>query len=114
MSVMIKLVFQIISGAATLWLADKFVPGVEITGGIQSLLLVGAVMGIINFLLKPLLKVITLPLRILTLGLFGLVVNMAIIWIADVLFAELTINGLVPLFWTTVIFFVLNFFLVRD
>lgn len=110
---MIKLAFQLIAGAASLWLADKFVPGVEITGGIQSLLLVGAVLGLLNFFIQPLLKALTFPLRILTLGLFSIIINMAIVWAADILFPELIITGLVPLFWTTIIFTILNFILVR-
>jgi len=110
---MIKLAFQLIAGVASLWLADKFVPGVEITGGIQSLLLVGAVLGLLNFFIQPLLKAITFPLRILTLGLFSIIINMVIVWVADILFPELIITGLVPLFWTTIIFTILNFILVR-
>jgi len=110
---MIKLAFQLIAGVASLWLADKFVPGVEITGGIQSLLLVGAVLGLLNFFIQPLLKALTFPLRILTLGLFSIIINMAIVWAADIIFPELIITGLVPLFWTTIIFTILNFILVR-
>jgi putative membrane protein len=111
---MIKLIFQLIAAITSLWLADKYVPGVELAGGIQTLVLVGIVLGLINFFVKPLLKAITFPLRILTLGLFSLILNMAIIWVVDVLFAELNISGLLPLFLTSVIFFVLNFLLVRD
>ena len=110
---MIKLAFQLIAGVASLWLADKFVPGVEITGGIQSLLLVGAVLGLLNFFIQPLLKALTFPLRILTLGLFSIIINMVIVWAADIIFPELIITGLVPLFWTTIIFTILNFILVR-
>jgi len=50
-------------------------------------------------------------LRILTLGLFGLIINMAIVWVVDVLFPELTIPGLIPLFWTTIIIWLTNLFL---
>lgn len=110
---MMNLALQLVAGVASLWLADKFVPGVEITGGIQFLLIIGAILGLINFFIKPPLKTITLPLRILTLGLFGFVINMIIVWMADILFPELVISGLVPLFWTTVIFAILNFILVK-
>ncbi|MBZ1345355.1 MAG: phage holin family protein, partial [Candidatus Nealsonbacteria bacterium] len=77
----------------------------------QSLLLAGLVLGLINFFIKPILKLITLPLRILTLGLFGLIINMAIIWMIDVLFPELIIQGIIPLFWTTLIVWTINFLL---
>lgn len=110
---MTNLVLQLIAGVASLWLADKFVPGVEISGGMQSLLIIGSVLGLINFFIKPPLKTITLPLRIITLGLFGLVINMLIVWAADILFDELVISGLAPLFWTTLTFTVFNIILVK-
>ena len=110
---MIGLIFRAIAGALSLWLAAKFVPGVEFNAGLQYLLLAGAVLGIIESFVKPILNLITLPLRILTLGLFNIVINMAILWIVDVLFSELVINGLVPLFWTTMIFSIINYLVAR-
>lgn len=106
-----KLLFHIISGILGLFLASRFVPGVEFTGQIKTLLIAGAILGLVNFFIKPILKTITLPLRILTLGLFSLVINMLLIWIvADILFPkEIEIKGLLPLFWTTLIIWVLNF-----
>ncbi len=120
-----RLILQIIASVISFWLATRIVPGVEINiipnvSGIfgiqftaiwQILILIGSVLGLINFFIKPILKTITLPLRILTLGLFGLIINMAIVWVVDVLFPELTIPGLIPLFWTTIIIWLTNLFL---
>lgn len=108
---MAKLIFQIIGGIASFWLADRFVPGVDFVGEIKYLFFAGTLLGAVNFFVKPLLKTITLPLRILTLGLLGIVINMAIIWFVDIVFPELIIQGIVPLFWTTVIAWVVSFFL---
>jgi putative membrane protein len=108
---MSRLIFQVIAGILGFWLAVKFVPGVEFLGGIRYLLLTGCVLGLINFFIKPILNFITLPLRALTLGLFSLIINMGIIWLVDILFVELVIAGICPLFWTTVIIWVLSFFL---
>ena len=105
-----SLVLQIIAGILSLWLAIKYVPGVEFSGEIRYLLLAGVLLGAINFYLKPILKLITLPLRILTFGLFGLLINMLLVWIVDFIFsasiipqAELTIYGIKSLFFTTLI-----------
>ena len=112
-----SLILQIIAGILGIFLATKFVPGVsleilpgqsslfgiEFTASWQILLLIGFVLGLINFFIKPILKMITLPLRILTFGLFSLVINMLIIWTVDILFPELVISGIIPLFWTTII-----------
>jgi len=108
---MAKLLFHIISGILGIYLAVKFVPGVEFTGNFQMLLIIGAVLGLVNFFIKPILKAISLPIRILTLGLFSLIINMAMVWLIEILFPEsLDIKGLIPLFWTTVIIWILNFF----
>jgi len=108
---MTRLISQIIAGILGLWLATEFVPGVEFVGPIQILLLAGLILGLVNFFLKPILNLITLPLRIITLGLFGLVINMAMIWLVDIIFRELIILGIIPLFWTTIIIWGLNLFL---
>lgn len=72
--------------AAGLWVASKLVPGVEITDG-WSLLGAALVLGIINAVVRPVVIVLTLPLTILTLGLFLLVINAAMLslvaWLLD-------------------------------
>ena len=75
----------------------------------QILVLVGGVLGVVNFFIKPILKIVTLPLRVLTFGLFGLVINMLMIWLVDIFFLEFTIQGVVPLFWLTLVVWALSF-----
>ncbi len=122
---MTKLFLQIIAGILGIFLATKFVPGVsleiipgqsslfgiEFTAAWQILVLVGGVLGLINFFIKPVLKIITLPLRMLTFGLFSLVINMLMVWVVDILFLELVISGIIPLFWTTVIIWLISLLL---
>lgn len=105
-----KLFFQIIAAILGIFLATKFIPGVEFFGSVEILLLAGGILGLVNFFIKPILKAISLPLRILSFGLFSLVINMVLVWlVVDVLFPEtLEIKGLIPLFWTTVIVWALN------
>ncbi|OIP75656.1 hypothetical protein CO121_00865 [bacterium (Candidatus Gribaldobacteria) CG_4_9_14_3_um_filter_36_15] len=107
--------WQIILGILGLYLAILLVPGVTISGGqeltqpgIKTLFLAGVVLGLINFFIKPIIKIITFPLRLLTLGLFGLIINMAMVWIVDVLFPELIIANLSALFWTSLIVWLLS------
>ena len=97
-----NLALQIISGILGFWLANQFIDGVNI-GIWKTLLLAGLILGLINTFIKPILRFITLPLRILTLGLFGLVINLAIIWLVDYLFQDLVIGSLTALFWTSVL-----------
>jgi putative membrane protein len=96
-----KLLFQIIAGIVSIWLASQLINGVgfETT---KTLCTVGLFLGLINFFIKPILNLVTLPLRILTFGIFTLVINMGIVWLIDIVFPNLTITGLIPLFWTTI------------
>lgn len=108
-----SLLLQIAGSTAGLWLADRFVPGVNLLGDGKTLVIIGAVLGAANFFLKPILNAITLPLKILTLGLFGFIVNMLLVWLVDVAFTELIIAGIAPLFWTTVIIWLVSFILQK-
>ena len=103
-----ELIVQTIAGIIGFWLAKEFVPGFEFMGTARTLIYAGFVFGLINTLIKPILNLITFPLRILTLGLFTLVMNMAIIWVIDIFFPQFNIHGLIALFWTTVILWILS------
>ena len=109
-----SLFLQIVAGIGGLALAIRVLPEVEFTGEIQLLLIIGVVLGIINAIIKPILNVLTLPIRILTLGLSSFVINILIVLAVDIYFVELDIMGLLPLFWTTLIIWgismVLNLF----
>lgn len=107
------LFLQIVAGILGIFLAQRYVPGVEFIGNWQTLVLAGVILGLINFFIKPILKIITLPLRILTFGLFSLVINMLMVWIVDIIFPELIIPGIIPLFWTSLIVWGLSFVLIK-
>ncbi|MEK7503499.1 MAG: phage holin family protein [Patescibacteria group bacterium] len=94
---------KIVSGVLGLWIAVNFVPGVDFTGSLKSLAIAGVLLGLVNFFVKPVLKIVTLPIRMLTLGLFSLVINMAMVWAIDIFYPELVIAGILPLFWTTLV-----------
>lgn len=112
-----KLLKQIIAGILSIFFASRFVPnvilstipeksfyfGIKFSNDWQILILVGTALGLIIFCVKPILDLITFPLKILTLGFFSLILYMGIIWFLDVVFAELKINGISALFGTTVI-----------
>ena len=60
--------------AASLWVAAYLIPGVHV-GSVSALLIAALVLGLVNALVRPILTILTLPITILTLGLFYLVVN---------------------------------------
>lgn len=102
-----KLVLQILGGVIGFWLASQFVKGVNAETA-KSIYFAGTILGFTNFFVKPLLNLITLPLRILTFGFFSLVINIGIVWTIDILFPQLDIVGLYPLFWTTITVWLLS------
>ena len=82
---------------AALWVADALWDSVAIDGW-GAYLIGAAVLGIANAILKPLLAVLTLPLIIVTLGFFYLVINIAMVALAEWIAPDFSIDG----FWTYV------------
>ena len=89
--------------AAALWVAASIVPGLDFSGGIGRLLLVAAVFGVVNSILRPLLTILTCPLIVLTLGLFTLVINALMLlvtgWFSESLDLGFTVMGFWAAFW---------------
>ena len=122
-----SLLSQMVSAGFGLVLATIFVAGINVqtypastffgfplTAQWQLFILFGIVLGLLNFFVKPILNVITLPLRIITLGLFSFVINMALIWVVDAIFKELSIPLLFPLLWTSLIIWGINLILSKS
>ena len=88
-----RLISQILAGILGLYLAIRFIPDVEFIDPWrwEILIFAGIVLGLINFFIKPVLKIITLPLRIFTFGLFSLIINMGMVWIVARIFSQLKI-----------------------
>jgi putative membrane protein len=99
------------AGILSFWLAVKYVPNVQFTGDIKTLIIAGCFLGLINCVIRPILNALTFPIRLLTLGLFGFVINMLMVWIVDIVFPELIIPGIVSLFLTTIIVWIVGFLL---
>lgn len=70
-----KFILGILVTAAALWLTTEVVPGIRIEDSLTSFLIVAAVFGLVNAFVKPIVKLLSLPVTILTLGLFLLVIN---------------------------------------
>ncbi|MEU4463189.1 MULTISPECIES: phage holin family protein [unclassified Streptomyces] len=90
--------------AVAVWLLDKItLTGDSTVKEVGTLIIVALLFGLVNFLVKPLVKLLSLPLLILTLGLFTLVVNALMLlltsWLADKLDLSFHVEG----FWTAVL-----------
>jgi putative membrane protein len=93
----VGLLIKILIAAAALWVAVQVVPGLDFEGSIPTLLLVALILGVINAVVKPILTVISIPLIVLTLGLFLLVVNAIalhlVVWLSASFDLGLTSDG---------------------
>ena len=93
----LRLIAALAINAAALWVADALFDGVRIDG-VGAFLIGAAVLGLANAVLKPLLAVLTLPLIIVTLGFFYLLINIAMVALAEWIAPDFSIDG----FWTYV------------
>jgi putative membrane protein len=84
--------------AVGLWLASELVPGIEVRGG-ATLLGAALLLGIVNAVVRPIVILLTLPITVLTLGLFLLVINAAMLGLVASLFGDFTVAS----FWSALL-----------
>jgi putative membrane protein len=90
---MLRALLQIVLNGVAVLVAAYVVPGISFTGSWGYLLLVGLVMGLVNLIVKPIVTFFSLPLIVLTLGLFYLVINGLMLYIAASLLQGLEVEG---------------------
>lgn len=100
---MSSLLLHWLLNAAALWVAAWILPGLDFRGSVVQLLLVAAVFGIVNSLVRPILTVLTCPLIVVTLGLFTLVINALMLLLTGALSEQwglgFTVSGFWAAFW---------------
>ena len=126
MSNALALTIRVVVIAVSLWVATLIVPGIDNTAGTSSsragtLVVVALIFGLINAVLKPLIKVVGCPFYVLTLGLIGLVVNallfMLVGYIAEGIGVPFRVEGFGPAFVGAIVVAVVGFvlhFLIPD
>ena len=103
-----KPLLMLLANGVGLYLATIFVPGINITLDLKNFALVVGALTLINLLLRPIVKLLFMPVIILTLGLGSFLVNAAMLYILDFLLPTVTIEGLVALFFATLILSISN------
>ncbi len=105
---MLRFIVRILGNALAISLAVYFVKGFSFPKDWKLLLLAGLILALFNAVLKPILRLISAPLIILTLGLFTLVINAALLWLLAQFLPELKIMGFWAYFWGTIIVSLIN------
>ncbi len=102
-----RLLVHWLLSAVTLLIVAHFVPGFYVHG-LMSALIAVAVIGLINATLGLLLKIVTFPLTILSLGIFLLVINALMLMVASYFVPGFEVRGIGPAFIGAVLIFILN------
>jgi len=96
-------VVRLIVNGVALWVATRLVPGVSYVGELLPFLAVALIFGVINATLRPLTRLLTCPLILLSLGLFALIVNGLMLWLTSTVAVSLGlgfhVSGFWPAFW---------------
>ena len=102
-----KLLLRWILSAATLMLVAYYVPGISVAS-FYSALIAALILGLINALIRPLAILLTLPVNILTLGLFTLIINALMFWLASSIVKGFYVAGFWPAFWGALLMWVVG------
>lgn len=86
------IVINWVLSAIVILVASQILPGVHVTGFVAALT-VALVLGIINAIIKPVIVILTLPINILTLGLFTLVINAALVMLTSTIVPGFRVDG---------------------
>jgi putative membrane protein len=84
---------NILFNSFSIYLISQAVSGMKVSGGLISYLIGGLALTLLFVLLKPILKILTLPLNIITLGMFSFVINVIIFYLLTVFVTSITISA---------------------
>ncbi len=107
-----RLIIQILTNAIAIYIASIIVPGFNFSeNSFMTLITAGFIFGLINFFIKPVLKLISAPLIFFTFGLFTIVINIGMLFLLDYFVPELSIKGLSAAFWAMLVISAVNIFI---
>jgi len=93
--------------------ASYFLPSIYILGDttwerIKIAFIAGLLLGLFNLVIKPIVKVLSLPINILTLGLFNIIINAGMLWIVDLIIKGLEIEGFWGYVWSSLVISIIS------
>jgi len=106
---------RVVVNAVALYVVTLLIAGVHIVpiGGslVGGALVAALILGVVNAVLRPILVIISLPLEIVTLGLFTLVINALLFWLVGALHVGLNVDGFWPAFWGAIVMAIVSWIL---
>jgi putative membrane protein len=99
----VRILLRLLINAIAIWVATLLVPNIEVTGGVWGWVIVVVIFALVNTFIRPIAQLLSLPISILTLGIFALVVNalmlMLVAWLARDYFVIAGSNWFSDLGW---------------
>jgi putative membrane protein len=95
-------ILRVLVAALGLWLATEWVPGINVSTA-TTLVLAALLLGVVNAIVRPIVVILTLPFTLLTLGLFLLIVNAAMLGLVAAFLPGFSIAGFWPAFWAAIV-----------
>ncbi len=108
MHLLLRFIASVVTNSAGILIAAYFVPGIIFKGDLIDIVITGCILALANSIVKPILKFISGPLIVLTMGLFMLIINIIILWLVVWFMPELIVTGFWAYFWGVVILAILN------
>ncbi len=100
-----KFITRWVINAVAIATAVYFVPGIDLGGNLSSLIWLALIFGLVNALLRPIIKLFTFPLIFLTLGLFSLIINSFLFWLTSLIGQGFGVGLHIadPIFWNSLL-----------
>jgi len=111
MHIYMNIIIRILANSLAILIADRIIPGFIFEGNLLGLLVAGIVIAFFNGFIRPIVQLISLPFTLLTLGLFYIIINIAILILAVSFIPSVVINGFWPAFWGVIVISLTNGFI---
>jgi putative membrane protein len=92
----LRILLSIVANAVALVITAYVVPGIAFTGTLVQLLVAGAVFGLLNLIVRPIALLLSVPLLVVTLGLFYFVLNGILLWLFSAFMPGYHVAGIIP------------------
>ena len=114
----LKLILKWVLLAFAITITSYILPFIEISGEtvlkkVGVAFLAGLILGLVNTLIRPIIKLLAIPINILTLGLFNIVINAGMLWVVDYFVDNFRISGFWGYFWSSLLISVITVLLTR-
>jgi putative membrane protein len=106
-----RLLYLWVINVVALWVCDKLIDGIVFTGNFGTLVLAGLVFALVNMLLKPVVKLLAIPLILITLGIALFFINILMLYITDWIVSGFEITHFGAAVWATIVIWGVNWIL---